>query len=440
MKILIRLVLVIASLYSTAAIQASGIEPSYVHMMGCKSGYGNSLEKVVQFISPLNDVVYHFKGVDVRASVGARAFLLDGGQVIAETTDCRVEGLPISSTLHDFIVNFGGFLPEIGKIYTLRLAAGSVISADSDELTNDDIDIVFEVPADFGVGDTDFKSLSGINVTHYITHSRQKAYDWSAIWKWDAKLVGNPEWELYREGELIAKYPSHYSWDWDMSCITAQIDGDVYFDDGVNYRMVLPAGSVCSLYREDIVSRETSIDFVGGYSESNEAPRYVYCNAWFREVWEKVDLVEFLYDRGVQIETVPNKPIILTEEDDSGVRIFETLPEVEVTQGGDPCLVAHFGGIPLLEGKKYSLSVPDGTVRNAQSNVDAISNSKYALSTIGNVIKLSGVPADCIVNLYDNAGKVIKHLSASSDVVELEVPSPGFYILMAGDEVFKVVI
>ena len=46
---------------------------------------------------------------------------------------------------------------------------------------------------------------------------------------------------------------------------------EIRFEKGVNYKLVLPAGSVHARFRDDIVNEKAVFNFVGGYEKTDSA-------------------------------------------------------------------------------------------------------------------------------------------------------------------------
>lgn len=146
--------------------------------------------------------------------------------------------------------------------YSFCLDSASVYLIDNPIVLNSPISYAFSVPEDMGESSMDMYE-NGCKI--------ESAYVMSCSWGYVARAVGNPEWELYREGVLIGKYPASVSSDWNLGSAFLDFGQKFYFDEGVKYRLVLPAGSVCTT-RRDIVNKEVILDFTGSHAE----PKNIY--------------------------------------------------------------------------------------------------------------------------------------------------------------------
>ena len=82
------------------------------------------------------------------------------------------------------------------------------------------------------------------------------------------------------------------------------------FDKGINYKLVLPAGSVSSVYREDITNDEVVFNFIGGYNGRMDSFTYTWCSL-YTDHSGILGEVSFIYDRPIEI--APDAKILLHE-------------------------------------------------------------------------------------------------------------------------------
>ncbi len=435
------LTLLMAGAGTAIGTQAADFNVTQAKLLG-EGNISNSLKHKVSFMSPVNDVCFEFNS-HIVATGNIQAYLLDGNDILAQTSDYRIDNLTIGDKdCGDLYMNFGKFCAPVGGEYTIRLIAGAVSPEADTSMLNEEVSFNFTVPADFGEAEDFFTSVNGISIQKYVATSQSLHAELAGVWNKDGKMLGTPEWELYREGELIGKYPSQFSWDWDQTEMKPEFGECVYFEDGVNYSLVLPAGSVCAPLREDILSKEFRIDFIGAYSETTEFPKYTYCNAWMYD-WDKIGEVVFTYDVPFDLETVKDMKVQLTVEDENGTTVYEEVPEL--SKGYAWFLSADFGGVDIEEGKTYTLSVPEGTVRkaNGQSGIKTITGERLTgcqVKVAGKTVNLSGMTPGSNVTVLDASGKVINSFTATKETASITVPSSGMYVVTVDDMVFKVIL
>lgn len=60
----------------------------------------------------------------------------------------------------------------------------------------------------------------------------------------ETEPVGEPKFILNREDIKVREFPARVGWDWDKGQAYAEVKEELRFEKGVNYKLVLPAGSV----------------------------------------------------------------------------------------------------------------------------------------------------------------------------------------------------
>lgn len=188
---------------------------------------------------------------------------------------CLPESVDVSNyvgskaTQGTVIFNFTKQNLPLGQTYVFGIDAGSIRAKDDPSLTNDELRVSFEVPADLGPAHFD---LNGHDLEHDPKIAEAERI-W-CYWGIETEPVGEPEFILYRESQEIGRYPAHVGWDWDLGQAYVDFGEEMKFDRGVGYSLVLPAGSVHGMWRDDLLNPEARLDFTGDYDPSEEPLQY----------------------------------------------------------------------------------------------------------------------------------------------------------------------
>lgn len=236
----------------------------------------------------------------------------------------------------------------LGRNYTFGIDAGSVSARHNPSMTNDNLQVKFEVPADLGEARFDIPDSGVIEKADHI---------W-CYWGIETEPVGEPEFTLYREGVEIGKYPARVGWDWDLGQAYADFGKTMTFDRGVHYSLVLPAGSVCGMWRDDLLNREARLDFIGDY-DPDDKPEVLNCTV-------EIDWPNLLRMVRFHFNDLPwPRPA-----EGAMAQLFEVNGNGLVAEAGlfintqiNCCEIdADFGGYPLEDGKKYLIVIPEGAL------------------------------------------------------------------------------
>ncbi len=282
-------------------------------------------------------------------------------------------------------------LPK-GMDYVLAVSPGSVAKETDNSVVNDAIEIPFSVPATLGETHSDIPAVVASAKSLWI------------YWGTETDPVGEPEFTLYRNGQEIRKVPARVGWDWDLGQAYADFGGNVNFENGVNYRLTLPAGSVSSCYRDDIVNEEVVIDFTGGYTEPIEPLMYVWCSL-FTDHSDVLNVVSFTYDRPVRV--ADGAKLQLWEVD--GEKLVVEADAYLTTGAGRWIVSADFGGFRMQPKVGYTFVIPEGAV--IAEDGDPVVNPRNVLSLNGRSgmedVVVYGTDEDS--PLYDLTGRRISN-------------------------------
>ncbi len=345
---------------------------------------------------PLQTIGFSFDG-RIEAVSDARAFVTFEGSEVAASVSFEVRNHEGEKRTQGWVYfKFSGECLPKGKEYTLHVAPGSIMLSKDNTVTNDELLIDFRIPED--IGEATFFPESGSVLTGENTISCSLGHE--------TIQVGQPEWELYREGELVRTYPAYVTSDWDLGQAYLDFGETVHFEKGVSYRLMLPAGSVCT-HREDIVNTDAVFDFIGGYAEPIECPSYHWCSL-FDNRDGIVNEVRLFFR--MPISLIPDKPILLTESGDDDSRSWEAMPSLS-EENGEWVLTADFEGVRLKSGNAYSIVVPEGTVVTAEGDVAVNRTQSYAIDATGiNALEKESTNK---FSVYTTDGKLIQSKSIS---------------------------
>lgn len=204
---------------------------------------------------PLEGECYSFRG-EIELTENASVALYHGDELVAEAE------LSISSTTFggpvygDLIATFEKpLMLELGEEYCLKLAEGSVQQKGDSSKTNDAISQIIIVPKDIMPSYVSVEEGSTVACLNNICFYFRLEI-----------AAGDCVVDVYREDKLIGSFKGESNWDYGLGYAGATFDSTMTFDKGVKYRIVLPAGTVHGLYRSDLVNRETTVSFKGGYT------------------------------------------------------------------------------------------------------------------------------------------------------------------------------
>lgn len=319
-------------------------------------------------VYPLEEVGFNFDGA-VELSNIAYAVVRCGNEIVATADHFDVSNyVGTKRTQGTLIIFFETQCLPTGHDYTLEVCAGSVHSKEDKTRYNPQLEIPFTVPADLGEHRTDITPGLVIERSRHI---------W-VYWSTETEAAGSPEWTLYRNDEVEGTYPAHVGWDWDLGQAYVDFGENKTFDRDVRYTLVLPAGSVRSRYRDDLINREVRIEFVGGYDIPGPDPLvYTWCSLFNEHPQDgRIGMVRFTYPR----------PIIVSEG--AKVLLYEVSPELFVAEADAyldtsvNCfqLCCDFGGFQMKPSTGYTFVIPEGTVSAADESGIVNPRQTYTIS------------------------------------------------------------
>lgn len=412
---------------------ASGLVPQFYTI---SNNFKNS-----PFDRPLDFLEMGFDG-EIEATKNPKASVIINGKEISVATEYEVSHYDLKDkVLGNIIFYFSGECLPVGETYTLRVEPESICLADDKTVTNDAIEYSFVVPADLGdayFGYENGSTIAGIGI--FICQ-----------WHHEATAVGNPAWEVYREGDLVRKYPCDISSDWDLGSAYLRFNEELHFEAGVKYRVQLPDGSAQAKH-PGILNKDTYLDFVGGYDGELQYPVYDRCSI-HDPVPESLGEVSFYYKSPINL--VPGKPLILSERFQTENKRWTAMPKLTSTDD-EWVITVDFGGIPLELGKAYTLELPEGTVVTAKGDITVNKRQEIQFNgTAGTgmeqyteilieaadaTITVGNAPEGAIVQVFTPDGKVVSSEKAKTETLTIEGLSRGIYIVRTAGIVRSVML
>ena len=210
----------------------------------------------------VEDPVFYFESwVNVKEL--ARAYVMHGDEVVAVSKPL-VAG-DYHSSRGASVMLYMKFdtplrLPK-GKDYKIVVPAGSVYSVDNPSVVAGRLECAFHVSGDFTGEFSKYSSkiYDGCTLNSLLSGS-------VSFGQIETVPVGNPKICLYKGDELVAEGEVNIGWDFGMGYMNFNFGKEIPLEEGTHYQLVLPAGSACSIGREDIVNKEMRINIYGPQS------------------------------------------------------------------------------------------------------------------------------------------------------------------------------
>ena len=233
------LITILCSLLGLQAVSAGGNTSTTAPIMWPVS-YTISSEK--PFVYPLEEIgIIYDRAIKLMDGVTTPITIQADGVVVAEATSLEIINSTSSKSTEGMLnVHFEKQNLPKGVTYQLCLPEGVIGWTEMEEgifqLVNGAIKTSFSVPSTLG-------PTSGTDNGLQIPDS-----DCFFIfyWHFETKAVGEPKFDLYRENEKIAEIPAEVT-NYAFGEVQPVFDEYMTFDKGVNYKLVLPAGSACSI-------------------------------------------------------------------------------------------------------------------------------------------------------------------------------------------------
>lgn len=362
-KLLITLVCTLFGLQAIAAENAPVLWPvSY------------TVKKDMPFVYPLEEIGVKFdRAIKLMDGVHDPVSIKCNDVTVAEATSLEIINSESSHSVEGILnVHFEKQNLPKGKTYELCVPEGVIGYAeviDGTQLINAASSAKFSVPESLG-------ATQGTQDGLYISDSKHFLV---VYWGFETKAVGQPKFELYREEEKIAELDAYVTWDWNLGQAYPVFNEYMTFDNGVNYKLVLPAGSVSSEYREDITNEEVVLNFVGAYTDASLPFTYTWCSL-YTDHSNILGEVSFTFDRPVEIA------------EGAKIQLYEIYPVEQLLMEVTPWLttdvncwklVCDFGGYHRDEEWGFTIVIPEGAVVSAEGHNVQCARSEFRSVSAG---------------------------------------------------------
>ena len=350
------------------------------------------------FVYPLEEVGIIFdRAIKLMDGVTTPVTIQANGKVVAEATSLEIINSESTKSTQGILnVHFEKQNLPKGVTYQLCLPEGVIGWTEMEEgiyqLVNGAIRTSFSVPNSLVPA---FGSEDGIDIP-------DSDYPIVFYWKHEAKAVGHPKFDLYREDVKIAEVPAKITTDWDYGVASPVFEEYMIFDKGVNYKLILPAGSACSIYRDDITNDEIVFNFVGGYYGHMNPFTYTWCSL-YTDHSGILGEVSFTFDRPIEIAP------------DAKIQLYEIYPTeqllMEVTHWLNTdanCwqLMCDFGGYHRDDEWGFTIVIPEGAVFSADNPEVKCLRSEFKRETAG-VDNITVNQSQSNSPVYDLFGRIV---------------------------------
>jgi len=390
--------------------------------------------------SPIIEIGFTFDGAIGVAENSVATIYSDGQPVETGALSCsnfvwekRTQGTALISFETPLL------LPK-GKAYSLVVPEGAIFKEGNPDISNERLSVDFVVPA------TLEHTYPSIEDGSTVEYAQRIGFYFTT----ETAPVEGREIILYRESVPVRAYPCDVSWDWDLGYAGVDFGERINFEAGVRYSLLLPEGSVSALNRADIVNEQVSIDFIGSYEEPQPYIRYVWCSLYDNHPDGVLGEVMFFYDREIALSCNPK--VQLTVDDKTVVK--EVVPVLSF-QNGQWVLTADFEGFPLVDGKGYSVVIPEGTIVTPDGDVAVNPHSVMSVGggsavgymesagpkiTISNgQLRVEGLICGTKVTVCSIDGCIFYSAAAGSDNISIHLPQRDAYILSIDGKAVKII-
>ena len=390
---------------------------------------------------PIIDIGFSFDG-KITAKGGAKGYITCNGDTVAEKAITIDNGRRQGWAY--MIFDEPLILPK-GQDYTVTVPAGTLALESDPAVTNDELRSDFNIPASLPIAENSITDGSTVEKVALVTF----------FYKVETKaLATNPLAMLYRNtnGHWIKArtYPVNVTYDWDLGQAYVDFGQEMRFEKGVEYRIVIPEGTISALRRDDIVNEEASITFTGGYTEPLPTVDFTWCNLFGMHDFSKIYDVKFYYD--IPITATPGMLVSLCRPDD-GEMIAGVEPTVS-TEEGKWVLTAGFGGLDMSAYDGFTVVIPEGLVVSAEGDVvvnkrsatqiggtTGITNSTGNATTVscnGHKIIITNAPIGESISLITPNGQTVATKAAGGAEESMPLPGKGMFIVKVGGASYKI--
>lgn len=328
------------------------------------------------FVCPLEEIGIKFdRAIKLMDGVETPVTIQADGIVVAEATSLEIVNSESKNSTEGILnVHFEKQNLPKGVTYQLCLPEGVIGWTEMEEdsiyqLVNGATTEKFTVPASLG-------STFGTQEGEKIPDSDNS---FIFYWELETKAVGQPKFDLYREDEKIAEIPAEVTYDWNLGQVRPAFETYMTFDKDVNYKLILPAGSACSIYRDDITNDELVCNFIGSYNGQTGSFSYTWCSL-YTDHSGVLGEVSFTFDRPIEIAS------------DAKIQLYEIYPSEQLIMEVTPWLntdvncwqlMCDFGGYHRDDEWGFTIVIPEGAVYSTDDHTVKCLRSEYRNESAG---------------------------------------------------------
>lgn len=202
---------------------------------------------------------------------GAKAYVMCGNEVVATTAALSSEYLR-GTTIHALFYS-PVRLPK-GKSYQLVIPEGSIYGYDDPTVTVGKISLPFVVPDGFDAASSIY---TGVYEGCTLSSIKKGCFHFPDVEV--CSLLNEKKVYLYKGDELVATARGTLQGDMGGVVLDFIFTHDIKLEDNAHYQLVLPAGTVRSTFREDIVNRELRLNIYGPNSSTSVADLHTVATA-----------------------------------------------------------------------------------------------------------------------------------------------------------------
>ena len=423
-----RLLLLFAFLTITSELMAEGTGSIKSKFSTINGNYNIEGQPVVELYDLLRKVGWEF-GKEMVAKEDAYCYIMHDDVLVEKAKIKNV--VPHNTRM---FANFDNIKLPKGKYYKAVVPVGSFYEFDNPANTTAELSVDFYVP-DFLSSD-----LNRIFIGEY-------ACQFYFIIK--TEEFENAYIKLLRNGNEIMRFQVYSpATDVTSGAAACTFDKSLYFERGVNFAFVLPEGSVHSLYREDIINKESKYEFLGN---SDHVFLPIEHSSMRTPSADLSSLGSVLVDYATPVQLAPEAKLQLVDAEGSVLKeAVATLSEAD----GAYTVAADFGDYALDALRDYSICIPEATVVGTGSDITVNERTLVPLSAAtlsvgemkicepkverrGSTLYVSGVEAGCRVAVYNACGVLVSSATANTTAFSMPLPQADLLIVKTAGKAFK---
>ena len=191
--------------------------------------------------------------------------VLDGAEVTIESDGevmLRAKGITVCAD--GILVDFERTMLPKGRTYTVVIREGSLALAGNPEVISPRLEFEYTIRETIGIPSLCY-------ITQWDGYKRITDVSW---WIDDmCQVAGDGRMQIYSDGTLMGEYEmSPRMSDWNMYYVEVHFSSPLILKKGVRYTLVIPEGSLVSVYRDDIFNERGECEIYGWGQAGAETP------------------------------------------------------------------------------------------------------------------------------------------------------------------------